>query len=82
MHPTIERLIGSWTKREVERQGPTTMEAEEQVKAELRRIGAPGLFTKIQRNAHLQDMPYTEALRIVIHSMKAWGIPPRWALRE
>ena len=82
MNPVVEMWGRLLQRREAERTSPTALDVEDELKAELRRIGAPALFVKIQRNAHLQDMPYTEALRIVIHSMKAWGIPPRWALRE
>ena len=82
MHPTIDRLIKAWTRREVEREGPTALEAEEELKMVLERIGASVLFAKIQHNAHLEPMPYQEALQQVVRYIKRWGLPPRWSLRE
>ena len=80
MHPSLTRLLDSMAHRESERTGAMAMDAEERVRVALARIGATALYLQIQRNAHMQEQSYAEAMNLVADCLIREGLPPSWSV--
>ena len=81
MHPTFNRILHAWTKREEERIGATALEAEADLKAALIEIRSIALFPTIRSHAHNSKHPYAEALTQAANYIRRHKVPPRWSIK-